>query len=165
MGATIDDDDLIKWLLDSALEVIAETPKIGVDNASEWATAGRLAIRMARKPQLLKLESQGIFVDLEYEDMSAAESGMKVPDGGRCDLILHRRGAIEDNLIACEIKMGRGKPVGVKAGDDLKLRAMTLKCRWQIGIWIQFPRSPTNKNAKWYAIYKNGQQVRQLQRY
>jgi len=154
----MNDDQLLKLFLQSAREAMAERPQIGVRHRHEWATVGRLGIWLARKPQIVELEKKGIFLDIEYGQMSSEDMKSTGDGDVRIDMILHRRGTNEDNLLACEVKMSPRKARKVDGKDDGKLRALTTKrFGYRLGIWIRFPRNSEDRHTGRYAIYRNGE--------
>jgi hypothetical protein len=153
----ISDDKLVLAFLLAARQADAERPRIGVTNAHEWATTGRLAMRLSRLPEITALEKEGIFLDIEYGQMSAGEM-KNIGDGDvRIDMILHRRGTNDANLLAVEVKMSPAKPRKVDDKDDHKLKMLTTKFKYKNGVWIRFPRSEADRNKGWYALYRGGE--------
>ena len=159
----ITDNQILEAFLIAARKTRDEQPRIGVAHSHEWATTGRLAVRLARQPGIRALEEFGSFLDIEYGRMSAAE--MKIINGRdvRIDMILHRRGFNDANLLACEVKMRKPKASKVDPKDNRKLEKLTTEFGYQLGIWIAFPRTAGGTHNGRYAIFKNGKASPRLQ--
>ena len=148
---------LLDLFLQSAREAMAERPQIGVTNRHEWATVGRMGVWLGRKPEILGLEKQGIFLDIEYGQMISDDMKSTGDGDVRIDMILHRRGTNDANLLACEVKMSPAKARKVDRKDDAKLRVLTTeKFGYGLCIWIRLPRCFTDRHTGRYAIYSNG---------
>lgn len=82
----ISDDQVVDAFLRAARQAQAERPRIGVTNAHEWATTGRVGMRLCRLPEIIALEKERIFLDIEYGQMSAGEmkySGLAMSEDQR----------------------------------------------------------------------------------
>ena len=140
--------------LRAAREARHESPMIGKDTLDEWTLRGRIAIQLARRKDVEKLEDKGIHVDIEYGHVSVHEV-RKIPGAGRVDLIIHRRGSMAQNLLGVELKVADARARKVDSKDASKLIELTKDCAFQIGIWLRLPKTKQGHPGR-YAVCRNG---------
>lgn len=155
----IDDSVVLDTLLRAVRLAQAERPRIGVTNAHEWAATGRIAMWLARQQEIIDLEQHGIFVDVEYGQMSVAELTTVCGGDRRIDMTIRMRGNDTHNLLALEVKLNDRNPQKVTPNDDLKLKELTREFQFRQGIWIRLPRTDHARHEGWYAVYKGGKMV------
>lgn len=132
----------MKIRLREALRVLfAEDGELLERNASERSIGAALAAKLAR----LFPEYN---VDVEYDRHGLDPKSVVLPEhcrGGGMrriipDIIIHRRGIDEHNLLAIEIKKITNKES--RAFDRAKLEAMKRELNYSAGVLIELPAGP-----------------------
>ena len=149
-------ESIVEAVLKAARQARDEEPRIGIANSHEWATVGRIAVWLGRQPEILALEQQGIFVDTEYGQMNVAEIKNINGRDVRIDMLVHRRGLHDANMVACEVKMSNAKSRCIEKCDRIKLEKLTTEYGYQLGLWISLPRQQGARNRGRYVIVCSG---------
>ncbi|WP_422036084.1 hypothetical protein [Reyranella sp.] len=120
----------------------------------EWSVSTRIAILLARMPQVVAWEADGFMVDAEY-CQDGREGAMK--GEMKLDLIVHKRceAGSANNLLACEIKLHDvGRPRCPPLADREKLaRCKGERFEYQLAIWLAVPRKVRADRQVWYSEF------------
>lgn len=134
-------DEINERLVEALQVLVAEDGELLERNASERSIGARLAARMI--PLFPDHD-----VDVEYDRHGLDPKAVELPDicrgGGRRriipDIVVHRRGHDEENLLAVEIKKETNRES--RNCDLAKLEAMRRELGYFSGVLIELPAGP-----------------------
>ena len=149
--------DLLRTLLEKAINECYKKDRYLIDKGMEQASVARIFYYMQRA-----IEFEDDFdvlreyhLDCEYykhgEDKKITESH---PKGSRPDVILHKRGTDDDNLLIIEFKSYSNNDC---IDDYIKLKEFTSVSevyRYSLGIFAKLNRRETE-----YVYFQNGKEV------
>lgn len=152
----LDKNEIVAAFLAAARKARDETPRIGGKRAHEWATVGRIAIWMARLPEIALLEQDETYLDIEYGQMGVPSDDSVDGQNVRTDILLHQRRPKGKKLLACEIKIKDARSRCVECDDKRKLEMLTTQYGYPFGIWLALPRSAESRHSGRYSIFVKG---------
>ena len=148
------DAELKSMLFAAVRAYMSEPTRIGGARSMEWAVSTRVAIQLARMPEVMAWEADGYTVDAEY-CQDGREGAMK--GEMKLDLVVHKRceSGRANNWLACEIKLhDLGRPrVPPPADRDKLKRSKEEHFDYQVAIWLAIPRTLRADRQVWYSEF------------
>ena len=163
MVAQMPDNALLITLLKDAVAKCYQNDKTLIDRSMEQASVTRICIYMYElinnDNRFNSLRSYNLDCEYNKNDEHIKETP-RCPNGTRPDLVLHKRGQNDNNILVVEFKPRRAhnkKDASTnKYIDEVKLEDFTAHgvYNYQLGVWVKLHK----RKAK-YIYFKHGQKV------